>query len=119
MIPRIQQWLTEHHARLGVPTDLQPLVLINVNYKYVESYPVISRVLLWFAKDAERPCLATKIADPGLTREAIDFSIQFQNKINDALGIQTRLPRISRGESYRLHEFIEPIMPRVSSEGYL
>ena len=86
MIPRIQQWLTEHHARLGVPADLQPLVLINVNYKYVESYPVISRVLLWFAKDAERPCLATKIADPGLTREAIDFSIQFQNKIDEALG---------------------------------
>ncbi len=86
MIPHIQQWLTEHHARLGVPTELQPLVLINVNYNYVESYPVISRVVLWFSKNAERPCLATKIADPGLTREALNFSIQFQNDIDAALG---------------------------------
>jgi hypothetical protein len=86
MIPRIQKWLTEHHARLGVPAKLQPLVLINVNYKYVESYPVISRVVLWFAKDAERPCLATKITDPGLSREALDYSMQFQDKIDAALG---------------------------------
>ncbi|MFP6902065.1 MAG: hypothetical protein VCB81_00250 [Verrucomicrobiia bacterium] len=85
MIPRIQQWLTEHHARLGVPAELQPLVLINVNYKYVESYPIISRVVLWFGKDAERPCLATKITDPGLSREALDFSMQFQDKIDAAL----------------------------------
>ena len=80
MIPHIQQWLTEHHARLGVPADLQPLVLINVNYNDVESYPLISRVVLWFSKNAERPCLATKITDPGLTREALNFSISFYNK---------------------------------------
>jgi len=86
MIPRIQQWLTEHHARLGVPAELQPLVLINVNYKYVESYPIISRVVLWFGKDAERPCLATKITDPGLSREALDFSTTFQDKMDAALG---------------------------------
>ncbi len=86
MIPRIQHWLTEHHVRLGVPAQLQPLVLINVNYKYVESYPVISRVVLWFAEDAERPCLATKITDPGLTRDALNESMKFQDKIDTALG---------------------------------
>ena len=86
MIPRIRQWLAQNHERLGVPKNLQPLVLFNVNYKYVESYPIISRVILWFGKDSERPCIATKIADPGLTREALDECIQFQDNLDSALG---------------------------------
>jgi len=86
MIPRIRQWLAQNHERLGVPKNLQPLVLFNVNYKYVESYPIISRVILWFGKDSERPCIATKIADPGLTQETLDECIQFQDNLDSALG---------------------------------
>lgn len=116
MIPRIQHWLAEHHARLGVPAELQPLTLINVNYKYVESYPIISRVVLWFARDAARPCLATKITDPGLTREAIDFSIQFQDKIDAALGHELFLNIIEVAEINDRMVIIEEACPHRTFE---
>ena len=87
MIDRIKQYLMENRGKLSLnSSDLEPLQLFNVNYNFVESYPIISRVVLWFEPGNSRPSIATKITDAGLTKNDIEYCTEFQTEINRHLG---------------------------------
>ncbi|NOZ52374.1 MAG: hypothetical protein GXP08_04395 [Gammaproteobacteria bacterium] len=113
MIPKIKNYLQQNAHKFGLSanTKLDPLILFNVNYNYVESYPLINRVVLWFNKDgfnkdgvdkdgfdkdrlykegrnqhSDKPVIVSKIVDPSLSRETIDDCHSFQHYLNKVVG---------------------------------
>lgn len=90
MIPLIERYINEHidnwPVKIQQPLCLRPLLLSNVNYNFVENYPLISRVILWFDREDNYPSIATKIMDRSLKPESINRCIMFQGRINEKMG---------------------------------
>ena len=97
MIPKIQHYIYEHinswPVKIQQPLCLRPLLLSNVNYNFVENYPLITRVILWFGEDDKYPSLVTKIMDRSLKLESIKRCLTFQDRINEKIGYKV-FPRI-------------------------
>jgi hypothetical protein len=72
----------------GIPedTNLQPLFRSNVNYNFVENYPLITRVILWFTEGDKYPCVVSKIMDSSIKRQSIDQCLEIQERLNKYLG---------------------------------
>lgn len=90
MIPIIERYIHEHidnwPVKIQQPLCLRPLLLSNVNYNFVENYPLITRVILWFGEEDNYPSIVTKIMDRSLKLESIKRCITFQDRINEKMG---------------------------------
>ncbi len=90
MIPIIERYIYKQINKWPVdfqqPLSLQPLFLSNVNYNFVESYPLITKVILWFEMENHYPSLVTKIMDDELEVESINRCLSFQKRLNEKIG---------------------------------
>lgn len=97
MIPIIKRYIYEHidnwPVKIQQPLSLRPLLLSNVNYNFIENYPLISRVILWFGQEDNCPRVVSKIMDRSLKLESIKRCIRFQATINEKIGYDV-FPRI-------------------------
>jgi len=97
MIPIIERYIYEHidnwPVKIQQPLSLRSLLLSNINYNFVENYPLITRVILWFGEEDNYPILVTKIMDRSLKLESIKMCITFQERINEKIGYEV-FPRI-------------------------
>lgn len=96
MIPAIQHYIHEHidswPVEVQQPLRLLPLLRSNMNYNFIENYPLITRVVFWFEED-NYPSLVTKIMDKSLGLESIKRCIAFQEGLNAKIGYPV-FPRI-------------------------
>lgn len=97
MIPILQRYIQEHIDNWPVmiqqPSSLRPLLRSNINYNYVQNYPLITRVIFWFAEGDNYPIIVSKIMDESITLESIKRCITFQQRLNEKIGYQL-FPRI-------------------------
>ncbi len=78
----IKDWATP--PQISCPALWKPLFRTNLNYNFVEEYPLITRIIFWM--DGESPRLITKIVDKSLSRESIDDCQAYQQNLNKQLG---------------------------------
>lgn len=97
MIPAIQRYIQEHidnwPVEIQQPSCLRPLLRSNINYNFVENYPLITRVVFWFAEEGNYPSLVSKIMDESIKLESIKRCITFQEGLNAKIGYAV-FPRI-------------------------
>ena len=97
MIPIIQRYIHEHidswAVKIQRPLCLRPLLRSNINYNFVENYPLITRVIFWFAEEDNYPSLVSKIMDESIKLESIKRCITFQEGLNAKIGYEV-FPKI-------------------------
>lgn len=64
--------------------EWQPIFRSNINYNFVEEYPLITRIIFWV--DSSGPKLVSKILDKSLSPESLSDCLAFQQSINKKLG---------------------------------
>jgi len=90
MISIIQRYIYEHiddwPVEVRQSRHLLPLLRSNINYNFVENYPLITRVIFWFGEGDNYPSLVSKIMDKSIKLESIKRCITFQEGLNKKMG---------------------------------
>ncbi len=90
MIPKIHEYIVTNSSKwpvqMGTVDNLRPMFRSNINYNFVENYPLITRIVFWFGKGEHYPVLISKIMDESISLDSIHSSIKFERTINNRIG---------------------------------